>query len=65
VSGYSASFFQVREARVYVFKVILPIFGVFVWLRCLNEVVGRIKMYGVRVCLIDVALLFFYIAHFS
>jgi len=22
-------------------------------------------MYGVRVCLIDVALLFFYIAHFS
>jgi len=31
----------------------------------LNEVVGQIKMYGVQVCLIDVALLFFYTAHFS
>jgi len=29
----------------------------------LNEVVGRIKMYGVRVCLIDVALLFFSTLH--
>jgi len=47
VSKSLLAYFQVREARVYVFKVILPIFGLFVWLCCLNEAVGRIKMYGV------------------
>jgi len=30
----------------------------------MNEAVGQIKMYGVRVCLIDATLLFFYIPHF-
>jgi len=44
-------------------KLFCRFFGLLIWLWCLNEAVGRIKMYGVRICLIDVTLLFFSTLH--
>jgi len=47
------AYFQVREARVYVFLSIWFIFGLFLCCWCLNDVTGRMKMFGVWVCLVE------------